>query len=106
LAYLTACRTDVDASVGYYGVSIETRLKEAETLQRPLMLHIAGKDQFVPPPAQAAITEALGANPHVTLHIYPDQDHAFTREGGAHYDADAAALADGRTVAFFDSRLS
>lgn len=105
LAYLTACRTDADASVGYYGVSIEQRLEEADKLAQPLMLHIAGKDQFVPPAAQTAIDNGLKNHPEVTLHVYPEQDHAFTREGGAHYDKDAAALADGRTVAFFRQHL-
>lgn len=105
LAYLTACRTDCDASVGYYGVSIEQRLQEAQKLTRPLMLHIAGKDQFVPPPAQAEINAALGQHPLITLHTYAEQDHAFTRQGGAHFDAHAAELADTRTVAFLRQGL-
>ena len=105
LAFLTGCRTDADASVGYYGVGIEQRLGEAEKLARPVMLHIAGKDQFVPPAAQAEIAAGLGAHPHMTLHTYDEQDHAFTREGGTHYDASAAKLADGRTVAFFQEHL-
>ena len=106
LAYLTACRTDADASVGYYGVSIEQHVGEAEKLTRPLMLHVAGKDQFVPKPAQDMIRQSLGANALVTLHEYAEQDHAFTREGGAHYDAAAAAEADARTLAFFTEHLA
>ncbi len=38
--------------------------------------------------------------------FYPEQDHAFTREGGVHYDADAARIADARTVAFFGEHLA
>lgn len=106
LAYLTACHTTADASVGYYGVSIETKLDEAKALKKPLMLHIAGKDQFVPKEAQDAINAGLKDNPLVTLHTYAEQDHAFTRVGGAHYDAHAAELADARTVAFFKQHLS
>src|ERR1051326_4953963 len=52
LAYLTAARADVDASVGYYGVNIDQKLDEAKNIKRPLMLHIAEKDQFVKPEAQ------------------------------------------------------
>jgi carboxymethylenebutenolidase len=48
----------------------------------------------------------LGGRAMVTLHTYAEQDHAFTREGGQHYDADAAKLADGRTVAFFKANLA
>jgi carboxymethylenebutenolidase len=105
LAYLTACRTDADASVGYYGVSIERRLAEADKLARPLMLHIAGKDSFVPKPAQEQIQTALGNRSGVTVHLYESCDHAFTREGGQHYDANAAKEADARTVAFFKQHL-
>lgn len=106
LAYLTACHTSADASVGYYGVSIETRLDDAKTLKKPLMLHIAGKDQFVPKAAQDAINAALKDNPLATVHTYAEQDHAFTRVGGKHYDAHAAELADARTVAFFKQHLA
>ncbi len=105
LAYLTACKTSVDAAVGYYGVSIDQKLGDAADLSTPLMLHIAGKDQFVPKAAQDAVIAGLGAKPNVTLHSYAEQDHAFTRVGGAHYDAHAAELADARTVAFFRQHI-
>jgi carboxymethylenebutenolidase len=106
LAYLTAARTDVDATVGYYGVSIEQRLEEAEKLTEPLMLHIASKDQFVPPAAQEAIKAGLKNHPQVTLHVYEGQDHAFARVGGAHYDKAAAELANRRTAEFFRQNLA
>src|SRR5580693_7948299 len=41
LAYLTATRTDADASVGYYGVGLERYTAEAEKLVNPLLLHVA-----------------------------------------------------------------
>lgn len=105
LAYLAATRTDVDASVGYYGVTIENYLGEAKSLAKPLMLHIAGDDQFVPKTAQAQIVEALKGLSHVKLHTYPGRDHAFARPGGAHYHAEDAAAADARTLAFFAENL-
>lgn len=106
LAYLTACRTDSDASVGYYGVNIQEKLAEAKTIKAPLMLHIAGKDEFVPPEAQKTIMDGLADNPLVTIHHYPQMDHAFAREGGAHYDKACADLANGRTATFFREHLS
>jgi carboxymethylenebutenolidase len=106
LAYLTAARTDSDASVGYYGVNIQQMLVEAKTIRKPLMLHIAGKDQYVPPPAQKEIVEGLKGNPHVTIHLYPEMDHAFARDGGEHYDPANAELANGRTSTFFRRHLS
>lgn len=106
LAYLTATRTDVDASVGYYGVSIENRLGEASNIKKPLMLHIAGKDGFVPPEAQKKISDGLKNNPLVTICTYPEMDHGFARSGGDHYDQANAELANGRTATFFRQHLS
>lgn len=106
LAYLTAARTTSDASVGYYGVNIPAFAAEAANIQKPLMLHIAGKDGFVPPDAQAQMKTALGDKALITLHDYPERDHAFTREGGKNYDDADAQLADGRTVAFFRANLA
>jgi carboxymethylenebutenolidase len=105
LAFLTATRTDSDASVSYYGVNLPKFLEEDAGIKKPLMLHIAGKDGFVPKEAQEEIAKRLGGNPKVRLHTYAERDHAFTREGGKNYDAADAAIADGRTVAFFKEHL-
>lgn len=101
LAFLTATRTDADAAAAYYGVGIENRVGEAEKLTRPLLIHIAEEDQFVPKEAQAVIVQALKDHPQVELHTYPGRDHAFARVGGEHYDAADAATAGQRTLAFF-----
>ncbi len=70
-----------------------------------LMLHIAGKDGFVKADMQAQMHKGLDGNPLVTLHDYPERDHAFTREGGKNYDAGDAKIADDRTLAFFKQNL-
>ncbi len=106
LAYLLSVRYKPDCAVGYYGVSIEKSLDEAKNLSSPLLLHIAGVDQFCPPEAQAQIHVALDANPLVTIHDYPEQGHAFGRTGGEHYDAAAAELANLRSLEFFVSHLA
>jgi len=105
LAFLTATRTDVDATVGYYGVGIENRVEGAAKLTKPLMLHIAEEDQFVPKAAQAVILAALKDHPLITLHTYPGRDHAFARPGGEHYDEADAKLAGGRSLTFFQQHL-
>jgi len=105
LAFLTATRTDADASVSYYGVGLENRVGEAEKLTRPLLMHIAEEDQFVPKPAQAVILAALKDHPQIEIHTYPGCDHAFAREGGEHYNPEAAKLANGRTLSFFARTL-
>ena len=38
MAYLSATRTDADASVGYYGVNIPDLIGEASNISKPLML--------------------------------------------------------------------
>ena len=105
ISFLTATRTDIDAAVCFYGVGIENKVDEAKSLSRPVMLHVAEEDQFVPKASQATLTEALSGNPLVTLHSYAGRDHAFARKGGEHYDAADAALAEQRTLAFFAANL-
>ncbi|MEM9123769.1 MAG: dienelactone hydrolase family protein [Pseudomonadota bacterium] len=106
LAYLTGCRTDADAAVGFYGVGIQDKLGEADGKTTPMLLHIAGQDEFVPAEAQAAIQAHFKSVETVTTALYPDQDHAFARQGGAHFDAQAAKTAMDRTDAFFSVYLN
>jgi carboxymethylenebutenolidase len=106
LAYLTACRTDAEASVGYYGVGIERRLPEAQNMRGYCMLHIAEADKFVPTEAQEKIKSAFAKNPKLVVHSYPGMDHAFCRYGGEHFDQSNCDLANGRTLEFFKQHLS
>jgi carboxymethylenebutenolidase len=106
LAYKTAARTDIDATVGYYGVGIDGLLREKHAIARPLMLHIAEADGFVPPEAQNAMHEGLDDHPKVTLHDYPGVDHGFATEFGKRRVDAAAELADERTMAFFAENLA
>lgn len=105
LAYLTACRTDISASVGYYGVMIDQMLGESHAIAHPLMLHIPTADHFVGPEAQAAMHAGLDDHPKVTLHDYPGLDHGFAAEMGNRRDEAGAQLADARTAAFFAEHL-
>ena len=106
LAYLLSARFKPDCAVGYYSVSIEKSLDEAENLSGPLLLHIAKNDKFCPPEAQAQIHAALDPNPLVTIYDYEGMDHAFGRPGGEHYDAAAAELANLRSLEFFVHNLA
>ncbi len=105
LAFMTAARTDVDASVAYYGVGLDGLLREKHAIARPLMLHIAGDDGFVPKEAQARIHEGLHDHPRVTIHDYPGEDHGFAAEMGNRRSEQAAQLADSRTEAFFAEHI-
>lgn len=105
LAYMAAARTDIDASVGYYGVMIDTMLNESHAIANPLMLHIPTADHFVGPDAQAAIHAGLDGHPKVVLHDYVGLDHGFAAEMGNRRDEEGAQLADSRTMAFFREHL-
>ena len=105
LAYLMATRSDADCSVSYYGVGLDELLGEAANITKPLLMHVASKDQFVPPEAQEKIKAGLSGHPQVTLHVYGGQDHAFARVGGEHYDKAAADLANGRSLDHFKANL-
>ncbi len=105
LAYMTAARTDVDASVGYYAVGLPNILGEKNAIARPLLLHIAGADHFVDEEQQRQIHEGLDGHPRVTLYDYPSEDHGFAAEMGKRRSEQAARLADSRTEAFFAEHI-
>lgn len=105
LAFMTAARTSIDASVGYYGVGIDGLLGEKEAIANPLMLHIPTEDGFVDKATQAAMHQGLDDHPRVTLHDYEGLDHGFATEIGKRRDERAANVADGRTSAFLAEHL-
>jgi carboxymethylenebutenolidase len=106
MAFLTAARHDVDAAVAYHGGDTEKYLGEAGRLNAPLLMHLAEEDEFISKPAQAEIKAALAGKQNATVYSYAGQRHAFARHNGAHYNAAAAALANGRTSEFLRQHLS
>jgi carboxymethylenebutenolidase len=105
MSFLTAVRSEVDAVVAYHGGDTEKYLREVDGLHAPLLMHLGEEDEFISKPAQAQIKAALASKPNATVHSYPGQRHAFSRHGGAHYNAAAAALANGRTHEFLKHEL-
>jgi carboxymethylenebutenolidase len=105
MAFLTAVRYRVDAAVAYHGGDTEKYLGEVDGLRAALLMHLGEEDEFISKPAQAQIKTALVKKPNATVYSYPGQWHAFTRINGAHYNAAAAALANGRTSEFLNQQL-
>ena len=105
LAFMTAARTDVDASVGYYGVGIDGLLGEKNAIAHPVLLHVPEEDHFVDKDAQAAIHAGLDDHPKVTIFDYPGEDHGFATEFGLRRSDASAKLADERTAEFFAEHL-
>ena len=105
LCYLMCCRTDIDCAVAYYGTYIEHNIREAPNLHRPFVLHMAMKDRWVQAEGNDLIERRLSPNPLVTIHQYPDADHAFARYGGKPYRKADADRALALTVDFFRRNL-
>ena len=97
---MTAARTDIDASVGYYGVGLEGLLGEKHAIARPLMLHIAGADHFVRPSSRRRSTRGWttipGHDPRLSR-----RGSRLRRRNGQAAQRGGGQLADSRTEAFF-----
>lgn len=105
VAYLAATRTDVDASVGYYGGQIAQYLDEAATIARPLMLHFAGDDAHITPDVVATVRAALDGKDAAEIFDYPGVGHGFADTFGQRRADAEARQADARTAAFFARNL-
>jgi carboxymethylenebutenolidase len=105
MVFLTAVRYGVDAAVAYHGGDTEKYLGEIDGLHAPTLMHLAEEDEFISKAAQAEIKAALAGKPNATVYSYPGQHHAFSRHNGAHYNAAAATLANGRTREFLHQQL-
>ena len=106
MVFMTAVRNDgIDAAVWYHGADTEKYLGEVDGLHTPILMHVAEEDEFISKAAQAAIKTALAKKPNATVYSYPGQCHAFSRHNGTHYNAAAAALANGRTSEFLNQKL-
>jgi carboxymethylenebutenolidase len=98
LAFMMATRSDADVNVSYYGVALDTLLDELPKVKKPLLLHIADKDEFFPAEGRAKVLEAAKTNPHLTAYSYAGANHAFARIGGNHWQGRAATIANGRSA--------
>src|SRR6266446_6187337 len=105
MVFLTAVRHGIDAAVAYHGGDTEKYLGEIDGLHAPMLMHLAEEDEFISKAAQAEIKAALAKKSNATVYSYPGQHHAFSRHNGAHYNAVAATLANGRTSEFLHQRL-
>lgn len=105
LTFLSAARNEADAFVAYYGGGTDQHIAEGAKIKRPLLMHLAGDDEYIGKEPQRIINEGLKSNPQVEIHTYPGRNHAFTRQQGAHYHAADSEIANNRTYAFFKAKL-
>jgi carboxymethylenebutenolidase len=101
---MAAARPELKAVVVYYGIQVPA--EEVPGIGAPLLLHYAELDQRVNA-GIAAYEAALKANnKRYTIHMYAGANHAFNNEtNSARYNKEAADLAWGRTLSFFQGHL-
>lgn len=100
LTFLAAARTDGDAFAAYYGGQINTYLREAHAIGKPLLMHFAELDHFIPLSAVDEIRDVFAGDERVEIHVYEGVDHGFATEAGKRRIEAAADLADSRTRDF------
>ncbi len=105
LAFLMALNSDADCNISYYGVGLDEYAGEAGRIKKPLLMHIAENDKFVPAEARETILTNVEKNPAITAYVYEGVDHAFARVGGTTYVAAAAEPANVRTLEFAEKYL-
>jgi carboxymethylenebutenolidase len=98
LAFMMALQSDADANISYYGVGLDNLLGDLGKVTKPLLVHIADKDEFFPPEGRAKVVEAVKGHPHIACHVYPKANHAFARVDGVHWDGRSATIANGRSA--------
>ena len=94
---------DLAAGAPFYGRGAAA--EDVPRIQAPLLIHYAGLDERVNagwPEFKAALDEH---GKQYTMHMYEGANHGFHNDTTPRYDADAAMLAQERTMAFFNEHL-
>ncbi len=94
---------DLGAGVPFYGSP--PALEDVPAIQAPLMVNLGGLDERVNaryPEYEAALT---AAGKDFTIHVYEGANHGFHNDTTPRYDEEAAALAQARTIDFFNQHL-
>jgi carboxymethylenebutenolidase len=95
----------LDAGVAYYGRQADAA--DVPKIEAPLLLHYAGQDERINAGIEAYRTALEAAGKTFTIHVYDGVQHAFNNDTSeARYNAEAAALAWERTVAFLRETLA
>lgn len=74
----------------------------AEQTSCPTMLHFGGADDHIGPEQSAAVAQH---HPDAAIYVYEGVGHAFANADRPSYDAEAAKLADERSLAFLNQHL-
>jgi carboxymethylenebutenolidase len=104
IGYAAARLPDLMAAAIYYGHP--TPLADIAGLKAPLLLNLAGQDQFVDPEIPGFIEAIKTAKVKIEIYTYQGTVRGFDDDSAlARYSADAAKLAWSRTVTFLKAAL-
>ena len=102
---LATAAPELGAGVAYYGR--QANAADVPKINAALLLHYAGVDERINAGIDAykAALEAGGKD--FTIYVYDGAQHAFNNDtSSARYNKEAADLAWGRTIAFFQEKLA
>jgi carboxymethylenebutenolidase len=105
LAYLAAAQGSIDVGVAYYGGGIQTQLDQADKIKVPMQFHYGELDAHIPVSAVGEVRERFAGRNDAEVYLYPNADHGFNCGERASYNAQASALAHGRTLTFLGEHL-
>ena len=94
---------DLSAAVCFYGSAPNT--EDVPKIKAPLMVHSAEKDERINASWPEFERALKAANVKYERFLYPGTQHGFNNDTTPRYDAAAAKLAWGRTLAFFEKHL-
>ena len=100
IAWMAACRLNVDASVAYYGGGIIDY--NDEELKCPTIAHFGREDASIPM-ADVEVIEA--GHPSAEIFVY-EADHGFHCDQRGQFNPRAANIAGMRTIRLFDDILA
>ncbi len=101
LSWLSACQLrELSAAVVYYGGGISNELSQPPRC--PVMMHFGEMDSMIPLSDVESIRNFVQ---DAEIYTYP-ADHGFNCNHRDSYDADSAALAKQRTLAFLENHVS
>jgi carboxymethylenebutenolidase len=99
-AWLAGCRLEILCAVCYYGRHIPDLLDEKPRV--PILMHFGAEDSSIPMENVERIRQAY---PEIPIFVYEGAGHGFNCDQRVSYNAEAAALARKRTLAFFAEHL-
>ena len=95
----------VDATVVYYG-RVNKGSEQLAPLAGPVLGHFATRDKWINREMVSGFEAEMAAAGKSAENHWYEADHAFANPTSARYDADDAALAWQRTLAFFQAHLA